>query len=304
MIESPMNEYLQFSEKVIEAVNKNTPIIALESTIISHGLPYPLNVETALRLEKLAEDNGVTPATICLMKGKIKIGLEPEEIETLGKSKNVEKVSRRDLGRVIVNKKMGSTTVAATMIAAYNAGIDVFATGGIGGVHRNAENTFDISADLFEFKTSPVIVVSAGVKAILDIPKTLEYLETLGVPVFGYKTDKFPAFYTSETNYTIPQVKTPEEIAEIHNINKELGIKTGLLATNPIPKEFEIPSKEIEIFIQQALKKARISEISGKDLTPFLLSELAENTEGKSVKSNLKLVENNVLLACSIAKAL
>jgi len=298
-----MNKYLEINEKVKQALDNNKPVIALESTIISHGMPYPENIAVAKKLEKLAEKAGVVPATICLMNGKIKIGLNEDELEKLAVSKKVAKVSRRDFSRIIATKKIGATTVAATMIAANLAGISVLATGGIGGVHRGAENTFDVSADLQELAQTPVIVVSAGVKAILDLPKTLEVLETLGVPVYGYKTDLFPAFYSVKSDLKIDRIDSEKEIAEIYKGIMKLGFKSGILIANPIPEEYEIPFTEMDKYIKIALKGAEEKGISGRELTPFLLAEIVNLTKGTSLETNIKLVENNVALACRIAKA-
>jgi pseudouridylate synthase len=297
-----MNKYLQFNAEVAKARNNRLPIVALESTIISHGMPYPQNLEVAERLENIAREMGVIPATICLMDGKIKVGLEKDDLEILAKAENVAKVSSRDMGRILASKQTGATTVAATMKAAAWAGINVFATGGVGGVHRDAENTFDVSNDLIELSRIPVIVVSAGVKAILDLPKTLEYLETFGVPVFGYKTANFPAFYSAESNLKIDQIDTAREICDIYKANQELNLNCGMLLANPIPKEFEIPFSEMDKHIQIALKKANKLGISGRDLTPYLLKEIVEITKGRSLETNIKLVENNVKLACEIAR--
>ncbi len=226
-----------------------------------------------------------------------------DELEKLAVSKNVAKVSRRDFGRVLATKKTGATTVAATMIAANLAGIKVFATGGIGGVHRGAEATFDISADLNEFAQTPVIVVSAGAKAILDLPKTLELMETFGVPVYGFKTDLFPAFYSAESDLIIDRIDTEKEIAEIYKTNIKLGLNNGILIANPIPKEYEIPFTEMDKYIKTALASAKRKGITGRDLTPFLLAEIVKITKGSSLETNIRLVENNVALACRIAKA-
>lgn len=297
-----MNKYLQFSPEVAKAINNRLPIVALESTIISHGMPYPQNLKVAEKLENIAREMGVIPATICLMNGKIKVGLEKDDLEILAKAKDVAKVSSRDMSRILASGKTGATTVAATMKASFWAGIKVFATGGIGGVHRNGENTFDVSNDLIELSRNPVIVVSAGAKAILDLGKTLEYLETMGVPVFGYKTAKFPAFYSSESNLKVDRIDSAKDIAGIYRANIELGLSCGMLIANPIPKKYEIPFDEMDKHIQIALKKAKKLEISGRDLTPFLLKEIVEITQGRSLETNIKLVENNVKLACEIAK--
>jgi pseudouridine-5'-phosphate glycosidase len=295
------HDVLEMKKDVAEALANGKPVLALESTIISHGLPYPQNIEIAQALERIAYENGVVPATICLMNGKIKIGINDTELEQLAKEKNVEKVSRRDFGYVLAEKKVGATTVAATMIAAHLAGIKVFATGGIGGVHRHAENTFDISADLIELSQTPVIVISAGVKAILDIPKTLEVLETFGIPVYGYQTSVFPAFYSADSPYSTQQIDKVSTIAAIYKQNLKMGMKQGMLIANPIPKSAEIPFSEMNERIKFAIAKAMKNKISGKALTPFLLRELVEITGGKSLESNLELVKNNVLLGCKIA---
>ena len=298
-----MESFLEINSKVKHALENGKPVIALESTIISHGMPYPENIKVAKNLEKIAEDAGVVPATICLMNGKIKIGIKDDELEMLAKSKDVAKVSRRDFSRVLTSKKIGATTVAATMIAANLAGIKVFATGGVGGVHRGAEDTFDISADLQEFSQTPVIVVSAGAKAILDLPKTLEVLETLGVPVYGFQTDLFPAFYSAESDLHIDKIDSEKEIVDLYKTNIKLGFKNGILVANPIPKKCEIPFEEMDEHIKIALKRAEKNGITGRGLTPFLLAEIVKITKGSSLETNIKLVENNVALACRIAKA-
>lgn len=298
-----MNKFLEIDKKVKQALNENKPVIALESTMISHGMPYPENIKVANNLEQIAQDMGVVPATICLMNGKIKIGIDADELEQLASSKDVGKVSRRDFSRVLASKKRGATTVAATMIAANIAGIKVFATGGIGGVHRGAENTFDISADLKEFAQTPIIVVSAGVKAILDLHKTLEVLETLGVPVYGFQTDLFPAFYSAESDLKIDRIDSEKEIADIYRTNKQLGFKNGILIANPIPKKYEIPFSDMDEHIKVALKRANRNCITGRELTPFLLAEIVKITKGSSLETNIRLVENNVALACRIAKS-
>ena len=298
------NKILEFSADVAAAIKKNRPIVALESTIISHGMPYPENVKTARMLEDIVRENGAIPATICLMDGKIKIGLSESELELLGTADNVQKVSRRDMAACLAGRGIGATTVAATMIAANLAGIQVFATGGIGGVHRFAEESFDISADLIEFSRTPVIVVGAGVKAILDIPKTLEYLETYGVPVYGYQTDIFPAFYSVESNSPVQKIDTVDDIVKIYQQTGNLGFSNGMIVANPIPREYEIPFEEMSKYINTALTEAKEKEISGQAVTPFLLSKIVELTDGKSLETNIRLVENNVRLASKIAVAL
>ncbi|MCF7793440.1 MAG: pseudouridine-5'-phosphate glycosidase [Candidatus Cloacimonetes bacterium] len=297
-----LSKYIQLSPSVAEAINHRKPIVALESTIISHGMPYPENLKVAEKLENIASQLEVVPATICIIDGKIKVGLDGDELEILAKADNVAKVSSRDISRILAENRTGATTVASTMRIAAICGIKVFATGGIGGVHRNAESTFDISNDLIEFSRNPVIVVSAGAKAILDLPKTLEYLETMGVPVFGYKTDKFPAFYSSESDLKVDEITSIEKIAKAFKTSLQLGFKTGVLIANPIPKEHEIPFEEMDKIIQKALINAENNGISGRELTPFLLSNIVKLTEGKSLKTNIELVRNNVKLACEIAK--
>lgn len=298
-----MNKFLEINKKVKQALENNKPIIALESTIISHGMPYPENIRVAKNLEKIAEDAGVVPATICLMNGRVKIGLNDDELDLLAVSKDVAKVSRRDFSRVLASKRIGATTVAATMIAAHLAGIKVFATGGIGGVHRGAEDSFDISADLQEFAHTPVIVVSAGAKAILDLPKTLEMLETFGVPVYGFQTDLFPAFYSTESDLHIDRIDSEKEIADIYKTNMKLGFNNGILIANPIPQKYEIPFEKMDEYIKVALRRAKRNNVTGRGLTPFLLAEIVKITEGSSLETNIRLVENNVALACRIANA-
>lgn len=299
-----MKNNIELNRKVRDAFQRNKPVIALESTLIAHGLPFPQNLEVAKKLEEIALERGVVPATICLMNGKIKIGLDENELEILAENNDVQKVSSRDLGRILVKKEIGATTVSATMKCAYLAGIKVFATGGIGGVHRNAEMTFDISTDLIELSRTPVIVVSAGAKAILDLPKTLELLETLSVPVYGYKTELFPAFYSSKTDLKINRIDSPKQISEIYNTNRILGFSNGILVANPIPGKYEIPFHKMEKSIEEALFEANKEGIKGQAVTPFLLSRLLKITEGKSLEANIKLIENNVRLACEIAKYL
>ncbi|MCD4818929.1 MAG: pseudouridine-5'-phosphate glycosidase [Candidatus Cloacimonetes bacterium] len=299
-----MNKFIEFSAEVKSALENNKPVIALESTIISHGMPFPRNIEVANNLENIARDKNVIPATICLMNGKIKIGLNENELNILAKSDKVRKVSRREIPEVLARNEIGATTVAATMIAAHLAGIKVFATGGIGGVHRGAETSFDISTDLIELSRTPVIVVTAGAKAILDLPKTLEYLETLGINILGYKTDFLPAFYSSKSNLKIKRVGSTSEIVNIFKISQELGFPQGLIIANPVPEKFEIPFNEIGSIIQRALQKAVEQNVKGQKVTPFLLSKIVEFTNGKSLETNIKLVENNVRLACEIFKEL
>ncbi len=299
-----INNFLEFSKDVKDAILNKKPVIALESTIISHGMPYPQNLQVAETLEKIAYDLGVTPATIAIINGKLKVGLSKEELYILANSKNVEKVSLRDISRVLIDKKIGATTVAATMFIANLAKIKVFATGGIGGVHRNYDKILDISADMTAFASIPVIVVTAGAKAILDLKNTIEYLETFGVPVLGYKTNDFPAFYSSESGIKIERIDETNRIAEIYNTNIALGLKTGMIIANPISKEYEIKFDEMKTIISKALIEAKKNNVTGKNITPFLLSKIVELTNGKSLQTNIELVKNNVKLACEIAKNL
>jgi pseudouridylate synthase len=300
-----LKDVLVFSEEVAKAMKENKPIVALESTIISHGMPYPQNVETAKEVEQLIRENGAVPATIAILDGKIKIGVNEEELEFLGTSKEIEKVSRRDLPYVIAMKKHGATTVAATMICANMAGIKVFATGGIGGVHRGAERTMDISADLQELARTNVAVVCAGAKSILDLGLTLEYLETNGVPVIGYGTETFPAFYSSTSPFKVNyRIDTPEEIAKLIATKWELGLNGGLIIANPIPKEEELEESYINSIIEEALKEAEEKQIAGKAVTPFLLDKVKTLTGGKSLEANIALVKNNAILAAKIAASL
>ena len=295
---------LSISREVAEALEQRKPVVALESTIISHGMPYPQNVEMAKKVEQIIRDNGAVPVTIAIMDGKFKIGLEEEDLERLAKEKPVAKVSRRDLPEVFAKRLLGATTVATTMIGAHLAGIKVFVTGGIGGVHRGVEETMDISADLEELGQTPVTVICAGAKAILDLPRTLEYLETKGVPVVGYQTDYLPAFYTRTSEYKLnTRSDSPAEIAAMMHASNTLGLPAGLLVANPIPAEHEIPHEKIEAIIQQAVAEADEKGIRGKDSTPFLLAKIVELTEGASLKTNIELVYNNAKLGAQIAAA-
>jgi len=297
-----MKDTLVFSSEVKKALSENAPIVALESTIISHGMPYPQNIEVARKVEATVRNNGATPATIAILEGSIHVGLQDEELEVFAQSKDVMKCSRRDLPFVISKKMNGATTVAATMIIAEMAGIKIFATGGIGGVHRNAENTWDVSADLIELAQTNVAVVSAGAKAILDLPKTLEYLETFGVPVIGFNTQEFPAFYTRSSGLKLSlQLNSAEEIASFLQAKWKMNLKGGAIIANPIPKEFELNSSEIEAAIQQAVLEANAKGITGKETTPFLLKRLNEATKGESQKANKALVLNNAKVAAEIA---
>lgn len=297
-----MRELLTFSKEVEEGMAAGKAIVALESTIISHGMPYPQNVETARKVEQIIRDNGAVPATIAIMDGKIKIGLSETELETLGTSKNARKTSRRDLAYVVASKEIGATTVATTMICAKLAGIKMFVTGGIGGVHRGAETTMDISADLEELATTNVAVVCAGAKSILDIGLTLEYLETKGVPVVGYQTDKFPAFYTATSEFSANfRLDTPLAVAEMLKVKWDLGLEGGAIIANPIPTEYSLDETYIMSIIEKALKEASENGIKGKDVTPFLLGKVKELTEGKSLESNIELVYNNARIGANIA---
>ncbi len=302
----PSNPYLSLSPRVREALEAGRPVIALESTIISHGMPYPQNVETALACEKCARDNGAEPATIAILGGKLCAGLTEDQIDHLGREgTRVTKASRRDLPILCARGMDGATTVAATMIVAAMAGIRVFATGGIGGVHRGAEKTMDISADLQELAHTPVAVVCAGAKAILDLKLTLEYLETLGVPVLGYGTQELPCFYTPHSGLKVDyRVDTPKELAAILRAQRALGFQGGMLITNPIPEEYAMPKDVIDGAIEQALREADQQGVHGKEITPFLLARVCELTGGDSLESNIHLVLNNVALASRIAAAL
>lgn len=301
-----MNCSIKYSPKVEAALREGRPVIALESTIISHGMPYPQNVETALRCEAAARACGAEPATIAVIGGRLCAGLTEEEIDYLGRTgKHVTKASRRDLPVLVARGADGATTVAATMIIAAMAGIKVFATGGIGGVHRGAETTMDISADLEELSQTPVAVVCAGAKSILDLGLTLEYLETKGVPVLGYGTKELPAFYTRQSGFSVDyRVDSPEDIASFIRAQRGMGYPGGMLITNPIPEEFAMPGDVIQSAIEQALAEAAAQGIKGKETTPFLLARVCELTGGESLASNIQLVLNNVRLASAVAVAL
>ena len=301
-----MNRYLDYSDEVRKALEEGKSVVALESTIISHGMPYPKNVETALLVEDEVRRNGAVPATIAIINGRLKAGLTKDEIEYFGKKGTaITKASRRDIPTIIAKKEDGATTVAATMIIASLAGIDVFATGGVGGVHRGAETTFDISADMDEFTKTGVLVVCAGAKAILDLPLTLEYLETKGVNVVGYRTDELPAFYTRKSGLKVTwRMDSPEEIAASWLVQKELYPNTGLLVTNPIPEEYSMDADYINREIDEAIKEMRALGIKGKETTPYLLDKIQKLTGGKSLEANIKLVLNNAALASRIAVAM
>ena len=298
-----MNKHLDVSYEVGSAQAMGLPIVALESTIISHGMPYPKNVETALMVEQTIRDAGAIPATIAVIGGRLKAGLSPEEIEYLGKmGRNVTKASRRDLPALVAWEADGATTVATTMIIAHMAGIQVFATGGIGGVHRGAETTMDISADLEELAQTPVMVVCAGAKSILDLGLTLEYLETKGVPVIGYGTDELPAFYTRQSGFGVDyRVDSPAELAGLFRAQRELDYKGGMLVTNPIPEQYAMDKAVIDAAIEQALAECKAQGVKGKETTPFLLARVVELTGGESLESNIQLVLNNARLAAQTA---
>ena len=301
-----MNQYLDINPEVKQALDAGKPVVALESTIISHGMPYPQNVETALNVEKIIRENGAVPATIAIIGGRLKAGLSKEEIEHLGKAGTaVTKASRRDLPVLCAKGMDGATTVATTMIIAAMAGISVFATGGVGGVHRGAEVTMDISADLEELGRTNVMVVCAGAKSILDLGLTLEYLETKGVPVIGYGTSELPAFYTRKSGFGVDyRLDTPEELAAAFAAKMKMGLQGGMLVTNPIPEEYSMDPDRINAAIEQALAEAAEKGVKGKATTPFLLAKVKELTGGDSLNSNIRLVYNNAALAAKTAKAL
>ena len=301
-----MNKYLDISPEVKQALADGRPVVALESTIISHGMPYPKNVETAMLVEKTIRENGAVPATIAIIGGRLKAGLSPEEIEYLGKAgRKVAKASRRDLAAIVARGADGATTVTTTMIIAHMAGIKVFATGGIGGVHRGAETTMDISADLEELAGTPVMVVCAGAKSILDLGLTLEYLETKGVPVIGYGTDELPAFYTRRSGFGVDyRVDSPAELAAMFKAQQELGMKGGMLVTNPIPEQYAMDKEVIDAAIDQAIAESVEKGIHGKETTPFLLARVVELTGGDSLESNIQLVLNNAVVASKTAAEL
>lgn len=298
-----LNKYLDVSPEVAEALKNHKPVVALESTIISHGMPYPQNVETALKVEEIIRANGATPATIAILGGRLKAGLSKEEIEYLGKKGlNVTKASRRDLAVLTARGEDGATTVTTTMMIAHMAGIQVFATGGIGGVHRGAETTMDISADLEELGQTPVMVVCAGAKSILDLGLTLEYLETKGVPVIGYGTEELPAFYTRKSGFGVDyRLDTPKELAEAFYAQREMGLKGGMLVANPIPEQYAMDADVIGRAIDQAVAESREQGIHGKATTPFLLARVKDLTGGDSLESNIQLVYNNARVAAQAA---
>ena len=301
-----MNTYLDIAPDVQRALAEGRPVVALESTIISHGMPYPQNVETALAVEDIIRSHGAVPATIAVIGGRLKAGLTPEEIDYLGRTGTaVTKASRRDLPVLVAKKMDGATTVTTTMMIAAMAGIRVFATGGIGGVHRGAETTMDISADLEELAQTPVMVICAGAKSILDLGLTLEYLETKGVPVIGYGTDELPAFYTRRSGFGVDyRLDTPREIAEAFHAKRTMGLKGGMLVTNPIPEEYSMDADTINAAIDEAIAEAKALGIHGKETTPFLLSKIKDITGGDSLESNIRLVYHNARLAADVASEL
>ena len=296
-------KYIEFSKEVAVAIKNKLPLVALESTIISHGMPYPDNVSTALMCEKIIRDGGAVPATIAIINGKLKVGLNEEEINFLGKEgTKIQKTSRRDIAYNVANKVNGATTVSATMYIAALANIPVFATGGIGGVHRGAETTMDISADLEELAMTNVAVISAGAKSILDLGLTLEYLETKGVPVIGYKTKTLPAFYSSRSDFEVNfKIDSAKEIAQVINTKFELGLDGGLLVANPVPNDMSMDKEVIENAINEAISEMNTLGIKGKETTPYLLSRIASLTKGKSLESNIALVYNNCKLGAAIS---
>ena len=300
-----INKYLDVKPEVAEAIAQGKPVVALESTIISHGMPYPQNVETALQVEKIIRENGAVPATIAIIGGRLKAGLTPEEIEYFGKKgQAIAKASRRDLAVLCARGQDGATTVTTTMIIAHMAGISMFATGGIGGVHRGAETTMDISADLEELARTPVMVVCAGAKSILDLGLTLEYLETHGVPVIGYGTEELPAFYTRTSGFPVDyRVDTPEELAAAFRAQNDMALGGGMLVTNPIPEAYSMDPAVINGAIDQAVTECREKGIHGKGITPFLLARVAELTGGDSLASNIQLGYNNARVAAQTAAA-
>ncbi|MDR7238533.1 pseudouridine-5'-phosphate glycosidase [Neobacillus drentensis] len=297
-----MKQYITLSEEVRIAKEQGKPIVALESTIISHGMPYPQNVQTAREVEQIIRDNGAVPATIAIIDGKIKVGLSDEELEMFGKSSGVAKVSRRDIAYLIATKQLGATTVAATMICAELADIHIFVTGGIGGAHRGAETTMDISADLEELGQTNVAVICAGAKSILDLGLTMEYLETKGVPVIGYQTDVLPAFFTRTSEFPLNlRADDVNSIASTLKVQWDLGLKGGAVIANPIPEEHAMDEQFINGIIETALKEADERKIAGKDVTPFMLGKVKELTGGKSLEANIALVKNNAVVGAQIA---
>ena len=299
-----LGKWMDISEEIQNSIKENGPVVALESTIISHGMPFPQNLETALEVERIIRKEGVIPATIAVVEGRIKIGLSNLELEQFAQGTKTVKVSSRDLPLALSQKQDGGTTVAATMICARMAGISIFVTGGIGGVHRGSEKTMDISGDLMELARTNVAVVCAGIKSILDIPRTLEYLETQGVPVIGYRTDEFPAFYTTTSGYSVQsRINTAEEIARCMKVKWELGLEGGMVIANPVLREDAMDEEVIEEAITKSLKEASEKGIDGKAVTPFLLERISQLTDGESLKTNIALVCNNALVGAKIASA-
>ena len=299
-----LGKWMDISEEIQDSIKEKGPVVALESTIISHGMPFPQNLETALEVESIIRKEGALPATIAVIEGRIKIGLSNLELEQFAQGTKTVKVSSRDLPLALSQKQDGGTTVAATMICSRIAGISVFVTGGIGGVHRGSEKTMDISGDLMELSRTNVAVVCAGIKSILDIPRTLEYLETQGVPVIGYRTDEFPAFYTTTSGYSVQsRINTAEEIARCMKVKWELGLEGGMVIANPVLREDAMDEVVIEEAIAKSLKEASEKGIDGKAVTPFLLERISQLTDGESLKTNIALVCNNALLGARIASA-
>ena len=297
-----MNEYLDIREEAAAALAAGKPVVALESTIISHGMPHPENVETALEVERIVRENGATPATIAILDGKIRVGLTPDEIKRLGSGRKVHKATIRDIPKLLALNLEGATTVAATAYAAQLAGIRFFATGGLGGVHRGASETFDISADLAAMASLNVCIFSAGVKSILDIPKTLELMETLGIAVYGYETDRFPGFYVRDTGYPVEKIG-PDELVKLLKVKEKLGLGGCVSVNVPVPAEHELDPELVEATIASALEEAHRKGISGKEVTPFLLARIKESTGGRSLAANIALVKNNAATAARVAAA-
>ena len=299
-----IDDRMDYSEEVRDALTDGKPLVALESTIMTHGMPFPQNLETALSVESIIREESAVPATIAILKGRIKIGLEQEELKELAEDSEAIKVSRRDLASALVRQQNGGTTVSATMICAHKAGIRVFVTGGIGGVHRDFEQTLDVSADLEELSRTPVAVVCAGVKSILDIPRTLEYLETKGVPVIGFGCDEFPAFYTPFSGIKAPlRMNLPEETARCMKTHWDLGLGGGLLIANPLFEEKALDPDLLQQVVEESLKSAEDQKISGKDITPFVLEQIVQKTGGASLEANIALIQNNARVGAGIARA-
>lgn len=298
-------QYVDISDEIVEAIDKNIPVVALETTVISHGMPYPQNLEAALECEAIIRGLGAVPATLAVINGRIKIGLSDDQIRFMATQNNIVKMSRRDLPIVVSNQLNGATTVATSILIANMAGIKILVTGGIGGVHRNAQQTFDISRDMQEIATNDICVICSGAKAILDIGLTLEYLETFGVPVLGYKTDEMPAFYSTQSGFKLDyRLDTPEDIGRTIKTKWDLGLDGGVLVTNPIPEEFNMEKADIDKAIEIALQESENSHIQGRDTTPFLLEKVIEATNGRSLLANIALLKNNVKLGTLVAKEL